>query len=54
MAFVEPKLEIKVSENIPASLEAKGYLKFKREDFGYNVELVSVFLTDKFFEYCGI
>lgn len=51
IASVQPKLEVKISEDIPASLQAKGYLEIKRDNFGYNSELVSVFLTDKFFEY---
>lgn len=54
LTTVQPKLSIKIIEDIPASLQSKGYLEIQRKDFSLGTELVSILLKDKFFEYFDI
>ena len=51
---MQPKMEIKIVEDIPALLQSKGYLEIERKDLGNNMELVYIHLKNKFFKYFNI
>ena len=52
LVYVQPK--IKIIEDVPASLQTKGYLEISRDDFGSHQEFVQVTLKEKFFKYFNI
>ena len=53
LTTMEPKIEVKIIEDVPALLQEKGYIQVKRTDLG-TMEMVSIFLEDKFFEYFNL
>ena len=54
IGIIEPKLDIKVKENVMVSLQEKGYWKVNRKDMDSHMEIVSITFKDKFFAYFNI
>lgn len=51
---IQPKIDVKITENIPKILQEKGYIEIVKTDLGSDHELISVNLKDKFFEYFSL
>ena len=54
VAIIEPKLDIKVKENVMISLQEKDYWEINRTDMGNHMEMMSITFKDKFFSYFNI
>ena len=54
IGIVEPKLDIKVKENVMVSLQEKGYWEVNRKDMNSHLEIASITFKDKFFAYFNI
>lgn len=51
---IELKHDIKTKGNVMISLQEKGYWEINKKDLGKNMELISITLREKFFEYFNI
>lgn len=51
---VQPKLNIILTEDVPMSLQTKGFIEIKREDWNNNMERINITLKDNFFKYFNI
>ncbi|MBR4289766.1 MAG: hypothetical protein IKT52_03895 [Oscillospiraceae bacterium] len=54
IGIIEPKLDIKIKENVMVSLQEKDYWEINRTDMGNRMEMVSIKLKEKFFSYFNI
>lgn len=51
---VQPKLNIILTEDVPMSLQTKGFIEIEREDWNNNMERINITLKDNFFKYFNI
>ena len=51
---IDPKVGLKTSEDIPALLQEKGYIEITKTDLDPHLEMISITLKNKFFEYFNI
>lgn len=54
LSTIEPKFEIKIIEDIPSLLQEKGYIEINKNNLGSELEMISITLKDKFFEYFSL
>ncbi|MBQ3178952.1 MAG: hypothetical protein IJB52_14115 [Clostridia bacterium] len=54
IGIIEPKLDIKIKENVMVSLQEKDYMVINRTEMDNRMEMVTITLKDKFFSYFNI
>lgn len=54
VTIMEPKLNIKIKENVMVSLQNKGYWVINKKDMDNNMEMVSISFKEKFFAHFNI
>lgn len=54
LSSINPILELNVTEDITEILQQKGFIEITKTELGSNMEMVSITLKDKFFEYYGM
>lgn len=54
VTIIEPKVNIKIKENVMILLQEKGYWEINRKDMDNHMDIISISFKDKFFSYFNI